>query len=177
MSEKRSGRQEYDDEDPRSTNPDDKMVPMARPTPELADARVEQALRELVDRFVGEVLAIVGGPRAPISPRPVAGRHRKRVRRTAATLRRLSDAVLGVLARTSDRSVSELAAAVGSTPRDVVRPLTLLLAEGRITRRGERKGTRYSLTRAASPPAKTRVVASGAARGRKATKGKRKRKR
>ena len=148
---------------------------MAGGTP-ARDARIEESVRALVDRFVTDLLAVVGGARAGAAARsPSAVARRKRLRRTAGTLRRLADAVLGVLARTSDRSVSELASAVGSTPRDVVRPLTLLLAEGRVTKRGERKGTRYSLARQPTRAA-PRAVPARKGRTRPARAGRTKRK-
>jgi len=107
-------------------------------------------------------MSIVEASTQPASAPARSGPGLPRVRRRAASLEKLAASVLQVLARRSGLAVSEIAGAIGVTPREIGRPMTWLLARGRVTKVGERRGTRYSLARAElsppRPPSKPRVV-------------------
>jgi DNA-binding transcriptional ArsR family regulator len=123
---------------------------------------LERNIRELCDHLAEDLLRIVRAAITsdPEGPGPAPLRTRRRVRRRAATLRRIADSILAVLSKRGGIAVSEIAAAIGASPRETVRPLTLLLAQGSIEKTGERKGTRYSIAARAGPaPRKPRRVA------------------
>jgi DNA-binding transcriptional ArsR family regulator len=111
---------------------------------------LEDALRRAAARFVDHVLAIVEASAEPEAPRP-RGPGLPRVRRRAASLEKLAASIVSVLSRRSGLAVSDIAGALGVTPREITRPITWLLARGRVTKVGERRGTRYSLARHAAP--------------------------
>jgi hypothetical protein len=129
---------------------------------------LRRALRAVAFRFVDEVIAVAKAhasafvaPSAALEKVPV-----RRVRRNVRALEDIAEEVAGIVAGAKrGASVSEIARAVGRTPSEIARPMTLLVAAGRITKRGERRGTRYFPPVAA--PAKTAAPArrTGRTRG------------
>ncbi len=134
------------------------------------DLRARRALRDLAQRFIDDVIATVlaGGGEEAAGP---AGRPRRRVRRRAHKLEELRETVLAALGERGGVSIGAIARHIGSTPRELSRPIAVLLAEGRIIKTGERKGTRYSLeakrdgrARSLEPKREARALEPSAAR-------------
>jgi len=70
----------------------------------------------------------------------------KRVRRTIAALERVAARILSDLrGRRRPVAISTVAKGLGMTPREIAHPMSLLVAEGKVARTGERRGTRYRL--------------------------------
>jgi len=76
-----------------------------------------------------------------------------RVRRSATALEGIAKRVLEVLrAQAEPVAISTIAAALGMSPRKIAHPVSLLVAEGKIRRSGERRGARYQLARRTKRP-------------------------
>ena len=67
-----------------------------------------------------------------------------RVRRTAEQLEELSEKLIDFLRENPRSTIGEIADAVGETTKEVRGPILALIEEGRISKTGERRGTRYS---------------------------------
>ena len=135
-------------------------------------AELKRELRRLSREFADQVLDTLERHGVFDEPTSVADDPKpKRVRRTGVALLRVSGRVLEVL-ETERRpmSISEVAKAVRMTTRAVAHPLSMLVAEGRITCKGERRGARYQAVRKAKPsPAKTKKKAKKAKKKKRAS--------
>lgn len=127
-------------------------------------AAMRRALRELTQRFVSDVMSlfqdalVLEARSAASAPLREPGR---RPRRDVGRLDAVAEDVVRLLASGITMSVSQLATAVGSTPRELAHPIARLVRAGQVVQHGERKGTRYAL-----PPPKRGAAAKrkGAAR-------------
>jgi len=114
------------------------------------------ALRALTQRYVSEVMSLFqdalqleASSAAAAGPPTLERRARRDVRRLDA----ISEDVLRALAGGVAMSVSQLATAVGNVPRELAHPIARLVRAGRLVKHGERKGTRYTLTKPRRAPA------------------------
>lgn len=101
--------------------------------PEL-DRALGAALGALEGLFSGEATAGVGGAGGV------------RVRRTSDDLAQLQEQMIAFLDESPGTSISEIAVAVGASPKELRGPLVALVEEGRVKKTGERRGTRYFLS-------------------------------
>ena len=67
-----------------------------------------------------------------------------RVRRTAEQLEELGEKLVDFLRENPRSTIGEIAEAVGESTKEVRGPILGLMEEGRISKTGERRGTRYS---------------------------------
>jgi hypothetical protein len=87
----------------------------------------------------------------------------KRVRRSLDTLHEVGDHILASLSDHGEQiAISDIAAELGLTPRDIAHPIALLVSEGKVIKSGTRRGTRYQVARrrtkrppSMAPPRKT----------------------
>ena len=95
-------------------------------------------------------------------PEPPAGSEatEPRVRRSDEDLEAVCRRVLKTLrAERASMAISAIAAQLGTTPREISHPLALLVAQGKITKTGERRGTRYAIRRRRTKRTKTTKAA------------------
>src|SRR5438552_2219088 len=120
-------------------------------------AELRRALRAVALRFVEEVLEVAAAHASALAPAATASDSgprapRKRVRRRAESLRAIGVAVRAAIPARGAIGIGALARAIGRTPSELARPIAILLAEGRIAKSGERRGTQYFLPRPSLPP-------------------------
>ncbi len=135
-----------------------------------ADAR----LRATVDTFVAELSAIVqestletvtealgaaapkrpGRPRAKATKKPRAAKVRKGGRRSAGDVAATQARVVAHVRANQGCSVSDIAAALGLTTKDLQLPVKKLVEDGKLRTTGQRRGTRYHTSRGTGKAAK-----------------------
>lgn len=96
---------------------------------EEGEADLERDLARAIDALEGST-----GSQPASSPR---------VRRSAEDVAALSLAIWDALKDRPELSISEIAEAVDSTPKEVRGPLVKLVEDGRARKEGERRGTKY----------------------------------
>ena len=65
-------------------------------------------------------------------------------RRSAEDIAALQASVLAHIAANADQRLEEISAAMGVPSKELKRPIANLLESGEVTKKGEKRGTRYS---------------------------------
>jgi len=121
---------------------------------------MDAKIRELVDAFVGDLTvlireaalesvqeALAGGAVAPRRGRKKAAKKAagkaKRIRRTAADVEELGNAILAYVGKHPAQRLGDIAKALGVETKDARRPAFALLDEGKLKTTGQKGGTRY----------------------------------
>lgn len=131
----------------------------------MAKSQIDQQITERVDAFVADLTDLIrqsaveavretleGGaaPRraasGPRAARPArAQRSGKRIRRSPEELAKLSKAITKYLGSNPGSGVEQIAEGTGIPSAELKRPIALLLEEKSIKKKGQRRGTKYSL--------------------------------
>ena len=121
-------------------------------------SRIQAFARELQDLLRQQALAAVrsalgGSGRAASAPavsqEPAKGASRpakpsrKRRGRPGADLSALTEPILSMLRATPGQRADALARALGTTPKELKRPIDRLLADGAVRKEGKARATRY----------------------------------
>lgn len=116
---------------------------------ELQDLLRQQALASVRSALGGNGGA-ASAPAASQAPAKGASRpakpSRKRRARPGADLSALTEPILSLLRATPGQRAEDLARALGTTPKDLKRPLDRLLADGDVRKEGKARATRYFAT-------------------------------
>jgi DNA-binding transcriptional ArsR family regulator len=122
--------------------------PERRPVRRTGRGALRRDVRKLARAFAEQLLGLLERHGVWDEPRaaPAIEPSQRRVRRSMDALGRVADRVLADLrARKEPVAISEIAAALGASARQLSHPLALLVAEGKVTLTGERRGARYQL--------------------------------
>lgn len=120
-------------------------------------------LCEMLERY-GVFEALAQQARPGTAHRAADEGARVRIRRSDDALEAICGEVLEALrVERAPAAISTIAARMGTTPREIAHPLALLVARGDVTKRGERRGTRYSVRVRRSR--RTKATAAGKRRG------------
>lgn len=117
-------------------------------TPQALGERIERLVQEYmsatrvaVQAAMDRAFASSGGAKVPKrrQDEPPRASHR----RPPAEMAALVDRLYAAVRETPGESMTVLAPAVGGSPRELQRPMTLLRRAGRVRSVGKRQGTRY----------------------------------
>lgn len=121
-------------------------------------SELEEMVRAEAVTAVASALGTGGAPKAAAKPAakaaaapkaaaaaaaPKVGRRKKGEKRTAAEIERAEAAVLDYVAKNQGQGVEQIGKALGMKTAELQRPIQKLLAEKKIRREGEKRGTRY----------------------------------
>lgn len=150
-------------------------------------ARIEEFTADLTELIHESALASIqealGGSAAP---RPVAAPRKapakrakatraakssgKRVRRSSADLAKIQSAFVAHVRANPGQRIEEITGALGLSSKDLRRPVSLLIEDGKVRTEGQRRGTRYFVGGGArkAAPAKRKKSAAKKTRSKKA---------
>lgn len=152
----------------------------------MSKSGLEGQIRACIDSFVEELTALVrqaavesvrealgSAPSAKRRGRARAAAGRKRLRRSATSLDSLSSRLLSHVKANPGQGITEIAAALGATSKELRLPVQKLLGEKKLRTTGQRRGTKYRAAgRAGGRRAAPRKVRKRKAARRKATRAK-----
>ena len=129
----------------------------------MAANLIEREIRACIDSFVDDLSALVntaaieavqealgGGAgrrrRGPGRPRKTASKPGKRIRRSSDDLEASAARILSHIKANPSSGVTEIAAALRKTSKDLRLPIQKLLEEKKLRTTGQRRGTKYHVT-------------------------------
>lgn len=116
---------------------------------ELQDLLRQQALASVRSALGGTGRAASASPASQAhakGPSRPAKPSRKRRARTGADLSAITEPILSLLRATPGQRADALARALGTTPKELKRPIDRLLADGAVRKEGKARATRYFAT-------------------------------
>lgn len=122
---------------------------MTTPTVQAALDNLIEAIRvELREEF----LSLIGGAPSPAArarrsrqaPAKSSRGPRKGARRSPEELERLTKSVLAYVRKNAGQRAEQIAAGLGTSTKELVRPISKLLADKALKTRGVRRGTTYT---------------------------------
>jgi hypothetical protein len=121
--------------------------PERRPARRAGRGALRREVRRLARVFAEQLLVLLDRHGVWDEPKPAAVEAaQRRVRRSIDALGKIGDRVLADLrTRKEPVAISQIATALGHSPRQLSHPLALLVAEGKVVLSGERRGARYQL--------------------------------
>lgn len=111
---------------------------------DLRSAIAEEAAAAFATIAGGGSAGVGNGRRGKPGPKPKAPATGKRGRRSAEDLEALGGKILSYIKKNPDQRAEQIAAGLGITTKDMVRPVAILLEQKSLKRAGERRGTTYA---------------------------------
>jgi hypothetical protein len=110
---------------------------------EIASLVRKAALNSVQEALRGSTAGF-GSPRAAgLLPAPGRAPQGKRIRRTAARLSEVAEILRAEIERRPGLRIEQLAKQLRTTTKSLARPAKMLIAEGRVTTRGQKRATQY----------------------------------
>ena len=119
-------------------------------------AEMEELIRESALEAVQEALGMAGTASVRRTPTRASAMPGKRIRRSADGLAQIGASILDHVRANPGQGVEAISAALGMTSKELRRPIQMLIADGKLKTKGQKRGTTYFAGRGGSKPAAKR---------------------